>query len=102
MADAVTFARGVDDAFFPEVLLLLGPLLLHAASGIANMTTAAAILLVFFRTTVHSDSDVARGRCTARCHENRSEVRYLRRMKRDRYLFTTAAPATEGPVTDRV
>jgi hypothetical protein len=40
----VTFALGVDDVF-SEVFLLLGPLLLHAASGIANITTAAAILL---------------------------------------------------------
>ncbi|WP_158607713.1 hypothetical protein [Flexivirga caeni] len=40
----MTFARGVEDVF-AEALLPLGPLLLHAANGIASMTTATAILL---------------------------------------------------------
>jgi len=101
MAEAVTLALGVDDPF-AEVLLLLGPLLLHAASGIATMTAATAILLDLFKTTVYSDSMKRRGRCTAQCHESHPAVRYLPLMKRDRYLFTTRFRGAEGNLTNRV
>ncbi|MGN6414333.1 hypothetical protein [Flexivirga sp.] len=45
IAEDFTLALGLDDDFDELLLLLLGPLLLHAANGMAIMTTAAAILL---------------------------------------------------------
>ncbi|HWC22039.1 MAG TPA: hypothetical protein VG502_07035 [Flexivirga sp.] len=44
MAEDFTLALGVDEPL-DEVFELLGPLLLQAASGMAIITTAAAILL---------------------------------------------------------
>ncbi|GGB32842.1 hypothetical protein GCM10011492_24290 [Flexivirga endophytica] len=54
MAEDFTLARGVDADVSDLSLLLLGPLLLHAANGMAIITTAAAILLDL--RIVYSDS----------------------------------------------
>jgi hypothetical protein len=86
MADDVTFARGVDDPW-DEELELLGPLLLHAASGMAITTATAAILLDFFRTTVYSDSVKRRDDLFTLSRKLLWRAAFTA-LKRDRYLFT--------------